>query len=146
MAKQQDYSNHIQFYPPHHFVFYPIGLAGVALGIWGMRKYPDACWLWASILLILVLLIWLSYMLRQHYALTLQDRLIRLEMRVRYHQLTGERLEKLESSLSFGQIAALRFASDEELPNLTQRTIQEGLSPNSIKKAIHNWQPDLMRV
>ena len=85
-------------------------------------------------------------MLRQHYALTLQNRLVRLEMRHKYSMLTGKDFEPLEAKLSFGQIAALRFASDEELVPLVARTIKENLSPKTIKESIVNWKPDLMRV
>jgi len=85
-------------------------------------------------------------MLRQHYALGNQNRIVRLEMRLRYYQLTQKRFEPLEQQLSFSQIAALRFASDEELPDLVLRAVNESLSPNDIKKAIKNWTPDYMRV
>jgi hypothetical protein len=67
-------------------------------------------------------------------------------MRFRYYALTQQRLELLEDKLSFGQIAALRFASDEELPALVKRTVSENLSPGDIKKSIKNWLPDHMRV
>jgi len=85
-------------------------------------------------------------MLRQHYALTVQNRVVRLEMRLRYYQLTHTRLEDIESKLSFGQIAALRFASDAELPALVDRALQEQLTPDAIKRSIKNWMPDDMRV
>lgn len=85
-------------------------------------------------------------MLRQHYALLLQDRVIRMELRFRYYVLTQQRLELIEEQLSEAQLFALRFASDTELPELVQRAIHEGLSGNAIKKAITNWKPDYKRV
>jgi hypothetical protein len=85
-------------------------------------------------------------MLRQHYALGNQNRIVRLELRVRYFELTGKRLEPLESRLNFKQLAALRFASDNELPALTDRAIGENLSATQIKKSIQHWLPDNMRV
>lgn len=92
------------------------------------------------------MLIFLSLVLRQHYALMLQDRLVRMELRWRYHVLTGKRLEILEKQLRFKQLAALRFASDTELPALADRAVAEKLSPDQIKKSIREWQPDDMRV
>lgn len=80
------------------------------------------------------------------YALTLQDRLIRLEMRQRYFELTGKRFAEVESKLTFKQIIALRFASDEELLTLIDRTLKENLAPKQIKQAIKNWVPDNKRV
>ena len=67
-------------------------------------------------------------------------------MRLRYFQLYGKKFEPVEAKLSFRQIAALRFSSDEELPALLERTIEENLSPRSIKKLITEWRPDHMRV
>jgi hypothetical protein len=67
-------------------------------------------------------------------------------MRFRYFVLTNKRFEEYEDKLTFGQIAALRFASDQELLDLLRRTVQENLAPVEIKKAVKNWQADLMRV
>jgi hypothetical protein len=71
---------------------------------------------------------------------------VRLELRFRYYVITGKRLEPLEPNLSFGQIAALRFASDEELAALVERALKENLSPQQIKISIVHWLPDHMRV
>jgi hypothetical protein len=142
----QNYKNHIRFYIPHHFVFYP--LIGILLAFVIRQAFIDELnsivWVFMSIILLLVG--WLSFMLRQHYAMTLQNRVVILEMRYRYFAITGERLEPLEVELTFGQIAALRFASDGELPALLQRTIAEKLPPDQIKKSIQNWLPDERRV
>ncbi len=85
-------------------------------------------------------------MLRQHYALTLQDRLVFLEIRYRYFVITGNRFENFEEKLNKSQIFALRFASDEELFSLTNRAVSENLSASAIKKSIQNWRPDNQRV
>ena len=142
----QNYKNHIRWYPAHHFIFYPVVIALLAIGIYGWNHYPDSKWLWASVSVIAILLGWLSFMLRQHYALILQNRIVVMEMRFRYYVITGERLEKFAPQLSFGQIAALRFASDEELPSLVKRAVAENLSSKEIKKAIKNWLADENRV
>lgn len=143
---KQSYSDHLRFYTPHHFIFYPLtGLLVIGSAILGLRyeEYRLAFMLFAVCIL---LMIWLSFMLRQHYALTLQDRIVRLEMRLRYYQLTNIRFEVYEPQLTFKQIAALRFASDGELPVLVQRALDEKLSPDAIKKSIVYWTPDEMRV
>lgn len=142
--KKQDYSNHVQYYTPHHFIFYPLCLVLLVMGIRGIYRHNSLEWI--IITALVVLLIWLSFMLRQHYALTCQNRIVRLELRFRYFVLTGERLDLLEDRLSFGQLAALRFASDEELPALVKRALAEGLSPDAIKRSVRNWMPDTMRV
>lgn len=144
--KKQDYSNHAKYYPPHHFLFYPLALLLLVMTGREFFNDPGNRWQWAALSAAVILLTWLSFMLRQHYALTIQDRLIRLELRFRYYVLTKQRLEPLEGRLSFSQLAAVRFASDEELPDLIKRALVEDLSPDDIKKAIRHWAPDHMRV
>jgi hypothetical protein len=142
----QNFKNHIRFYPAHHFIFYPvIGF----LFVFAIRKAlvdeaNAALWFFAAALVFMIG--WLSFMVRQHYGMTIQNRVVVLEMRHRYYVLTNQRLEPLEDRLSFGQIAALRFASDEELPALVQRTLAENLSAKAIKESIVNWLPDHKRI
>lgn len=142
----QNYKNHIRFYPPHHFVFYPLMLIllGVSIYFGIADENLRTIWIFISFLILAVILV--SFMLRQHYALTLQNRIVRLELRYRYFTLTGERLELLEDKLSDGQFFALRFASDEEFPKLTQQAVTQNLSGDAIKKSIKNWKPDHHRV
>ena len=144
--KPQDYKNHIRYYPAHHFLFYPIVMVLLFLTVRGATRDVEHRTEWVIASVMVFLLGWLSFMVRQHYALNNQNRIVRLEMRLRYYQLTQKRLETLEGKLEFGQIAALRFASDEELPALVDRTLKENLSPDNIKKSIVNWVADDMRV
>ena len=143
---KQNYSNHRKYYFPHHFIFYPVAAIMIALSFYFGTQHPEKKTEWYMFAAVVFLIAWLSFMMRQHYALLPQNRIIRLEMRLRYFQLYGKRFEPVEAKLRFGQIAALRFASDEELPLLLERTIQENLSARSIKKLISDWQADHMRV
>jgi hypothetical protein len=142
----QNFKNHIRFYPAHHFIFYPvIGF----LFVFAIRKAlvdeaNAALWFFAAALVFMIG--WLSFMVRQHYGMNIQNRVVVLEMRHRYYVLTNQRLEPLEDRLSFGQIAALRFASDKELPALVQRTLAENLSAKAIKESVVNWLPDHRRI
>ncbi|MCD2421443.1 DUF6526 family protein [Niabella pedocola] len=145
MSKQQ-FSNHVRYYTPHHFVFYPIILILEAGAVYQAFADPALRMVWIFIALLILLTGWLSFMLRQHYALTLQNRIVILEMRHRYLVLTGKTFEPLEQQLSFSQIAALRFAADEELPALIEKTLKERLSPQAIKQQIRNWKADNRRV
>lgn len=141
--KPQNYANHIRWYTPHHFVFYPVILAGVIVSAIAAAKFPEQLYIWLAIIAIFLVIGVLSLMMRQHYALGNQDRIVRVEMRLRYFMLTGQKLN--EEKLSMGQISALRFAGDDELRMLTIRAIAEKLSPDEIKKAVKHWQPDDMR-
>ncbi len=142
----QSYSNHIRFYPLHHFVFLPLAAAFFFGSAYCAFHYAADRTVWLAITAGAFLLLFLGIMLRQHYALGNQDRIVRLEMRLRYYQLTGKRFEPLEASLSFGQIAALRFAGDEELPALADEAIRGNLPPDEIKKRVKAWLADDMRL
>ncbi len=144
--KSQNYQNHVRYYPPHHFIFYPALVLFTGFSIFHACVGPEPRLAFAFVTVGFLFLGALSLLLRQHYALGNQNRIVRLEMRLRYYQLTGTRLETFENQLSFSQIAALRFASDEELPDLLQRAVTGNLSADDIKRSIKNWVPDVMRV
>ncbi len=144
--QNQSYKNHAKYYYPHHFIFYPLILIATIASTICIFKFVHHRLEWIAITVLFVFITWLAFMMRQHYALGNQNRIVRLEFRLRYYLLTKQNFEKFEDQLSFSQIAALRFASDEELPALLIRTIREKLSSNEIKKSIKNWQPDNMRV
>ena len=135
----------MRYYAPHHFVYYPILSVLIILSIYFSFTQADTL-IWAFISIAFLFLFVLAFMLRQHYALTLQNRIVRLELRYRYFTLTGKRFENLESQLKDAQLFALRFASDEELESLTNKTVKENLSGTQIKKAIVNWKGDYNRV
>ncbi len=144
--EKQNYKNHVRYYIPHHFILYPVLLACTIASTVCIFKFPEDRLVWIAITMIFIMISLFSFMVRQHYALVNQNRIVRLEMRLRYYQLTQKRLEDIESKLSFKQIAALRFASDEELPALVEKTLDENLSPGKIKRSIVKWVPDEMRV
>jgi len=141
----QNYSNHTRLNPLHHFVLLPLS---AFLIVWSLIKFMNSensfaekvYFLLAAICILLITLI------TRLYALKNQDRLIRVEMGMRYFELTGKSLSTLEEQLSLSQLIALRFASDEELLDLIDKTLKEKLSNKEIKKAIKNWKADLMRV
>jgi len=144
--KKQDYNSHIRWYVPHHFIFYPVMLAAMiycACNAWSNESGRS---IWLLIGLGFVCLTWLSFMVRQHYALTVQNRIVLQELRYRYFATTGNRFEPIEEQLTEGQLFALRFAPDAELPALADRALLEKLSPDDIKKAVQNWKPDHRRV
>src|SRR5450432_1190558 len=145
MAKQ-NFANHVRYYVPHHFIFYPLLLIALSASVYAYNQHPAQKEIWLAIIGIFIFIGWSSFMMRQHYALGNQNRIVRMELRFRYYVVTGTRLELLETGLSFPQMAALRFASDEELPVLVDRAAKENLSPDQIKKSIVHWLPDTMRV
>lgn len=143
---QQNYKNHARYYAPHHFIFLP--LIGFML-VWGLvnaYKSEDKRIEWLLFGLLSFCILYLALMLRQHYALGNQNRIVRLEFRLRYFELFGTSSSNIENQLSFGQIAALRFADDDEFKALLDQAFQHHLTGDEIKKRIKNWQADHMRV
>src|ERR1700722_2762334 len=124
----QNFQNHTRYYTPHHFIFYPLLLVALFASAVAYSHHPEQREVWIAIIAIFVFIGCSTFMMRQHYALGNQDRIVRLELRFRYYVMTGKRLEPLESKLSFGQLTALRFASDEELAALVERALKENLS------------------
>lgn len=143
--KVQSYQNHIRFYSPHHFIYYPVLIVLLAFSIYFALTTPQQL-IWGFITVIFIFLFCLAYMLRQHYALILQNRIVKLELRYRYFVLTGTRFETIEYKFTDDQLFALRFAPDSEFLALIERTLTENLSSDAIKKAIVHWKGDYNRV
>lgn len=143
---EQNYKNHIRFYTPHHFVFYPVMGVLILASVCFAFCDEGNILLWLFIMAAFIAITLLSFMMRQHYALTLQNRVVLLELRYRFFATTGERLEMYEGMLDEGQLYALRFAQDDQLLDLIKKAINEELSPNDIKRSIENWKADHRRV
>jgi hypothetical protein len=144
MPAEQNYSNHTRWYPLFHFVVVP--LLAVNLLSHLVRFFMAPSWVlffWVLLSITLVLLALASRLM----ALKAQDRVIRLEERLRFQELLTDELLAKSAGLSPGQIIALRFASDPELPNLVERTLNGEFSRNKeIKMAIKEWRADYHRV
>lgn len=142
--------NPAQYYPWHHFVLLP---AAFVMAGYAVRRYlavagddSEISRIWFTAAALAVIGLGVLVMLRQHYALTLQDRICRLEVRQRYFELTGQRFAGLEPQLTLKQILTLRLAGDAELPALARAAAQEKLTPEAIKARISDFQFDKMRV
>lgn len=100
----------------------------------------------AAIVLLAVGVFMLSFKMR-HYALTVQDRVVRLETRLRLERVLPAELKGRIADLTLPQLIGLRFASDEELPGLVQQVLDERITQaDEIKKRVKNWQADHLRV
>lgn len=97
--ESKSYKNHIRYYLPHHFVHPPIIMTFLAFSIYFSLTTEDSL-IWRFISAIFVVLFCLAFILRQHYALTLQNLIVRLELRYRYFPITGKRLEDFEHQLN----------------------------------------------
>ena len=146
MAAPQSYKNHARFDPPMHFFVFPLLMINVGVSIYVAMHYRhEAPFLghW-TILLSLALLV-LAVKCRMNDLKT-QDRIIRLEERLRLGRLlSAEQLPHLDD-LTLRQLIALRFASDQELPTLVHTVLTQNLEPKTIKQRITMWRADDHRV
>jgi len=146
----QNYQNHRRFYKPHHFIFYPVGLILFGISLYHMGyslgNNNGEFWMWFVLSGTIFLIIWVAFMMRQHYALTLQNRIIVDEVKFRYFRLTGKNIDDSGYTFSDAQLFALRFANDNEFSKLVDEAISENLSADQIKKRIKNWKEDNRRV
>lgn len=144
MSQDQNFENHSRFYPLFHFVVAPIFLLNIVWSI--VRVIHHISFETIASLLVAVALFLLAFTARI-MALTVQDRLIRLEMRLRMQELLPPGLRPRIPEFTVDQLISLRFAGDAELPALAQRVLDEKLtSRNGIKKMVRDWQPDLLRA
>ncbi len=144
MAQEpQSVKNHTRFDPAFHFFLAPLGLFFVIGTIVRLVRHPA----WESALHVLVA-IWalVAVFLIRGYSLKVQDRVIRLEERVRLKDLLPPSLQGRIGELTEDQLVGLRFASDGEVAGLTQKTLDGKWKRKQIKEAIQVWRPDLWRV
>jgi hypothetical protein len=140
---QQEYSNHRHWVPSYHLLtFAAMGVLLVGSILYLLEKKDESYMLPFLFILMVLTLISVSFHSRS-FALKAQDRAIRAEENLRYFVLTGKRLNQ---DLSIYQIIALRFSSDEEFVSLAERTIEQNLKPDEIKRLIKNWRPDYHRA
>lgn len=143
MPETQSAANHTKLDPITHYVLLPIFTVNLGLAIYWAVHDPErrlGLDLW---LLVVALALLLMAAKMRMYSLGVQDRVIRLEERLRVSALVSP-AEAMR--LSTAQLIALRFASDAELPMLVAHTLGEGLTGRQIKERITSWRPDLARV
>jgi len=143
---EQSFSNHASVDPVYHYVSLSILLANLILAIFILVLSVHTNLLLSIWVVILSLVIFLLFFKLRLYPLKVQDRIIRLEERLRLSVVLPEPLKKRIPELSEDQLIALRFASDEELPALVELTLEKQLTRKQIKERIQNWRPDHFRI
>lgn len=146
MPAPQNFKNHTRFDPAWHFFIAPLLLVNFIFAIVAtVRHWPDHPHLliWG---IVMSFVLFMAVGKARAHTLTAQDRIIRLEERLRLAALLPPDELARSQSLTVKQLIALRFASDAELPALVQRTLAENLTQKQIKQAIVNWRPDHLRV
>jgi hypothetical protein len=142
-ASPQNFSNHTRFDPPFHFFIMPVFAISLIASVVHLVRRPGLHSAWLVVVMIAAL--GAIFKIRLN-ALKVQDRVIRLEERLRFASLLDPTLRPRIPEFTESQLIALRFASDAELPALAARALSEKLSAADIKKAVQQWRPDDWRV
>jgi hypothetical protein len=146
MPEPQTYKNHTRFDPVWHYFILPVMLLNILFSIAAtIHHWPNHrvlfCW-W----ILLSIVLFMAVGTARGHSLKAQDRIIRLEERLRMSALLSPEEFKRSSALTESQLIALRFADDDELPALVKRTLDQGLTQKQIKESINSWRPDYFRV
>ena len=140
----QTFENHRRVVPGYHFFVLPIFALNLGWSLYRLgRSFSSESVLSVLLATAFILLVYYARI----FALTAQDRVIRLEMTLRLGQVLPPDLRGRLNEFTLGQLVALRFASDEELADLARSVLAENLTDRkAIKKMIKHWKPDFLRV
>jgi Family of unknown function (DUF6526) len=142
-VSEQSFKNHGKFVPLYHFFALPVLLINVGVQLYWWIKLGFAHFF--SVLMAAALFLGVLY--ARLFALRVQDRLIRMEEKLRYERVLSEELRWRADELTVDQFVSLRFASDEELPQLMRKVLDDKLTERkAIKALIKNWRPDYLRA
>jgi hypothetical protein len=142
--RPQTYKNHARYVPAFHFVLLPLLILNFIWTVIAVKGHPSSEGY--RTVLVAVALLLLAFMARI-FALRVQDRVIRLEMRLRLRELLPPDIASRAQALGPRQLVALRFASDDELPVLARKVLDDNLTDQkAIKRLIKNWQADHLRA
>jgi uncharacterized protein DUF6526 len=142
--KTQNFDNHVRVVPAYHMFVFGVFLINF---VWRLVQLRFGI-TFASIMNLLLAAAFVTlFFYARVFALTVQDRVIRLEMRMRLERLLPPDLRTRIPELTVAQLVSLRFAGDEELATLTRQVLDEKLSDRkTIKRRVKNWQADFLRA
>ncbi|MGD0544499.1 MAG: DUF6526 family protein [Candidatus Acidiferrales bacterium] len=140
----QNFENHAKIVPAFHYFILPVLAINFVQSIFRVAHHFSGDTV-ISVLLAVALILLALY--ARMFALTVQDRVIRLEMQLRLRNLLPPDQHRCITDFTVGQLVALRFASDAELPGLARKVLDEKVNDRkTIKKMIQSWQTDLLRA
>jgi hypothetical protein len=144
-VNEQNFKNHGRLVPLYHFFTLPMLLINFG---WSIYRWIVAGFSIGGLEMVLTAAaLFFGVLYGRLFALRVQDRLIRLEERLRYERVLSEELRWRADELTVDQFVSLRFASDEELPTLMRKALDEKLTGHkAIKQLIKNWKPDYLRA
>ncbi|MGA2249140.1 DUF6526 family protein [Terracidiphilus sp.] len=143
MTEPQSFANHTRRDPLYHFIALPLILANFIISIvWAVQR-PNFHHIWFAVFSFAVLV--LVLMVRM-YSAKVQDRVIRLEERLRLQSLAPQELRAQIYRLNEDQLIGLRFAADDEVVELAKQALEQNLTRKQIKERIKSWRADNWRI
>jgi len=143
-AKMQNFENHARVVPGFHGFVFPVFVVNL---LWSLVQLRHGIAFGSLINVLLAAALVVLFFYARIFALTVQDRVIRLEMQLRLARLLPADLQPRIGEFTVGQLVSLRFAGDDELPALARQVLEEKLSDRkTIKRRIKNWQGDFLRA
>ncbi|OFW16527.1 MAG: hypothetical protein A3F70_01600 [Acidobacteria bacterium RIFCSPLOWO2_12_FULL_67_14] len=143
-ASPQTYKNHVKFVPMFHYVLLPLLLVNFLAMTYQAWQQPNRSTGWAVAMSFAFIVMALF---ARVFALRAQDRVIRLEERLRMREVLPQDLQARINDFSPEQLIGLRFASDAELPSLAAAVLRDNIQKrDAIKKMVKNWRADTLRV
>ena len=143
-GSQQSFEHHVRLVPPFHFGVLVIFAVNLLWSLYQLVKAPS----WPTVLAALMAFAFVGMAIYgRNFALAVQDRVIRLEMRLRLEKLLPPELKPRILDLSVEQLVGLRFAGDEELPALVREVLEKNITDRKeIKRRVKTWQADHLRA
>jgi hypothetical protein len=139
----QNLKNHKRMDPPFHMVLLTVLIVNFVIAICFLAKHPS---IFSDWLVVLSIAVFIPYIKLRMYPLKVQDRVIRLEERLRLQALAPAEWHAQIYRLTEDQLIGLRFAADEEVVGLAKKALEENLNRQQIKERIQSWRADYWRV
>jgi hypothetical protein len=143
MSQPQSFNSHARFDPPYHFFLTFVTIANIVIAVIYCVHHFNFYSVWLAVLSLAALV--LLFLIRS-YPLRVQDRVIRLEERLRLQALAPTEWRTQIYRLTEDQLIALRFADDDEVVELAKQALEHKLDRKQIKERIKSWRADTWRV
>jgi hypothetical protein len=142
----QNFKNHGRFDPQYHIVLLLVLFANLVFAVFHLIRHWNTGPIAAGWFLLLSVVVFLPVYKLRKYPLKVQDRVIRLEERLRLQALAPAEWRSQMQRLTEDQLIGLRFAADDEVVELAKQALEANLNRKQIKERIRNWRPDNWRV
>jgi hypothetical protein len=143
-TNEQTFANHARYVPGFHFI---TGTLNIIILVWAIYRFATLRTATEGFGVMVAIVLLAHFWYLRQFPLAVQNRLIRLEERLRLERLLPKEAGALAEALTADQLIALRFASDAELPALAKRVVEQRITTRSqIKALVTNWRPDHLRA